>query len=683
MKTLIYPFILLLLLASCTRNYDNDNAQPENIFAPDTLFTPTGNVKLDSMLRIATTAPQDTNLAKLYFEIGQNYYNLNDIQKAKDYYRKGNRISENTDWYRGLCLFAQLFSEIYVRQGDADSSILVSERALALAKERMSELDIAIFTVNIGVSYAFYKGWYETAFTYFFEALPIFEKLGDKYRYAHLCDIIGFLYSELKMFDEKQKYQEKALEIYNEKPDDLLRAVMLGNYAATLAKHRKEYDKAEKCLNEALRIFTLLNNKNDISFIYSHFSSIAWLQFDMDKSEMYNRKYFEMIQDGNDVIDYTFALTRFSNIELNRGNFKKSEEYVNEALRVAIEDDLQEVQMDCYKILSVLSILQNDYKSRISYDEKVDSIEVNLSKEKAINSAAEMAAKYETEKKELEIEQQRSVIAHANMQRWLLAAGIVVAVVFLVLLWYMLRLRNRSNRNLAERNNALTEINMTKDKFFSIISHDLKNPAVALLDAMNLLVKNSRSWDTDTLSDYYGELLQSAEVHVELIQHLLNWAKVQSGRIVCRPEKFYLSARLRFDVSQVRGMAEKKGITLTDAIPEDTLVNADSNILATVVRNMLTNAVKFTASGGTVTLSAEPAANGKHVIAVSDTGVGMTKEHISAMFRIDISRSQPGTAGEQGTGLGLIVCKDLLEKHGTTLQVESEKGVGSRFWFVV
>jgi signal transduction histidine kinase len=148
-------------------------------------------------------------------------------------------------------------------------------------------------------------------------------------------------------------------------------------------------------------------------------------------------------------------------------------------------------------------------------------------------------------------------------------------------------------------------------------------------------------------------------------------------------EPFDISVRLRSVISLIRNLTDKKDIHLVVQIPENAEITGDYNILSTVVRNLLNNAVKFTAQGGTVTLAVEPVHEGKHIIAVSDTGVGMTKEQVRNLFSLDSAHSQPGTAGEQGTGLGLIVCKDLLEKHGTTLHVESEEGKGSRFWFEI
>jgi signal transduction histidine kinase len=298
-----------------------------------------------------------------------------------------------------------------------------------------------------------------------------------------------------------------------------------------------------------------------------------------------------------------------------------------------------------------------------------------------------MEVKYETGKKDMEIERQQNLIARHQMQRILWIGGIVLCAVILALLWNMLRLRTRRNlalteraAALSERNGALAEMNATKDKFFSIISHDLKNPAEAQRDALQLLVKNARLWDVDTLTDYYDELLKSADGQVELLYNLLGWAQIQTGRMTYTPEALLLSGLLP-DIALIRKIAENKGVSLITDIPDDALVTGDSNMLAVVVRNLLTNAVKYTASGGTVTLAATAAADGKYSVSVTDTGIGMSREQTGKLFQLDSAHSRNGTAGEQGSGLGLIVCREMLAKHGTTLYVESEAGKGSRFWF--
>jgi signal transduction histidine kinase len=307
-----------------------------------------------------------------------------------------------------------------------------------------------------------------------------------------------------------------------------------------------------------------------------------------------------------------------------------------------------------------------------------------------------MAAKYETEKKQSEIERQQSVIARQNTQRSLFVGGIAVCIIILSLLWYLLRLRIRRNTALAERNDALAEMNATKDKFFNLVSHDLKNPAISQRDALQTLISNAHLWDVNRLTNYYHELLKSAEGEVELIYNLLGWAQLQTGRITYTPSTFNLAHRLRSDISLIRNMAEKKDVTLAVTIPEDADVTGDGNMISTVVRNLLSNAVKFTSSGGQVTLDVSTCCRdvarsrdvARHVstgyiITITDTGIGMNNEQLEMLRTPSLqnAHSRKGTAGEQGSGLGLIVCHELLEKHGSKLYIDSEEGKGSRFHF--
>ncbi|MCL1850502.1 MAG: HAMP domain-containing histidine kinase [Bacteroidetes bacterium] len=240
---------------------------------------------------------------------------------------------------------------------------------------------------------------------------------------------------------------------------------------------------------------------------------------------------------------------------------------------------------------------------------------------------------------------------------------------------YIISLRNRRNRELAE-------MNTIKNKFFSIISHDLKNPVITQYNALQLLTDNVHKWDVNTLSDYSEELFKQSGALVDLLKDLLDWSLIQLGRNTHTPVIFNLVAALRSDIKVIKNMAEHKNITFETRMPQLLVVTADQNMLVTVIRNLLANAVKFTASGGMITLEITED-NGETVISVTDTGIGMSQEHIRNLFRLESAHSHYGTAGEQGSALGLIVCKELLEKHDSKLNVESTEGAGSRFWFEI
>jgi signal transduction histidine kinase len=304
----------------------------------------------------------------------------------------------------------------------------------------------------------------------------------------------------------------------------------------------------------------------------------------------------------------------------------------------------------------------------------------------------EFQVKYETAEKDLIIERQNADASRRKQQNTVLFGVILIFALAVAILIIVVRNRNRRNRILADTN-------ATKDKYFSIISHDLKNPAIMQCEALQLLADNADKWDAASLSRYYQKLLASAKGQLNLLYSLLDWAQVQAGRMPYTPVDFDLTAALKkSDIGIIQNIADEKGVIFDIQIPETTLATGDCDMLTTVVRNLLTNAVKFTAKGGTVTLNIEASPNpskggafsppsgeleGAYIISVSDTGTGMTPEQVNNLFHLDIKQSRRGTAGEQGSGLGLIVCKEMVEKHGSKLHVESEEGKGSRFWFEV
>ena len=298
--------------------------------------------------------------------------------------------------------------------------------------------------------------------------------------------------------------------------------------------------------------------------------------------------------------------------------------------------------------------------------------------------------RYETAEKELEIIRKQAEIDRHRTQQFLFVGSLIAAGVLLTFLVYIISLRTRRNRALTERNDALAETNALKDKFFSIISHDLKNPVVIQRNSLEMLAKNARHWDANELSDNIENTLKLSNGLLDLLTNLLHWSKTQTRNDMYKPSSFDLVDVLQPDMDVVKSMAERKNITFETLTPVETIVTGDANMLMTVVRNLLGNAVKFTAAGGTVRLEIKEIKGIKkdkgraaYVVSVSDTGTGMTPEQTDNLFQIDRQQTRTGTAGEQSSGLGLIVCRDMLKKHGTELHVESEEGKGSRFWFEV
>jgi signal transduction histidine kinase len=228
----------------------------------------------------------------------------------------------------------------------------------------------------------------------------------------------------------------------------------------------------------------------------------------------------------------------------------------------------------------------------------------------------------------------------------------------------------------------LEDLNATKDKFFSIISHDLKSPFNSILGMSDLLVENAGKLDVKKLQHYAEVIRDSSERAMELLTNLLDWSRAQTGRMAYNPEKVDFSTIVSETASLLYENARQKSVSLVNNIPAKTFVYGDKVMLGTVLRNLMGNAIKFSYSGGKVTV-ASTTQNGKTIISVSDEGVGIEPETAQKLFRIDENVTTNGTNNEKGTGLGLILCKELVDKHGGEIWVESTESKGSTFYFTI
>ena len=236
---------------------------------------------------------------------------------------------------------------------------------------------------------------------------------------------------------------------------------------------------------------------------------------------------------------------------------------------------------------------------------------------------------------------------------------------------------------LHRQNKELCELNASKDKFFSIIAHDLRSPFNSILGFSQIMAEELPSLTMEEIQEMAIELKDSATNFFRLLENLLKWAMVQQGMITLTPEQFELLPVAAESIEMIRDSAKGKSIDIEFDIPEGLTVIADKNILQTVVRNLVSNAIKFTDKGGRILISVK-ATNDRNIqVSVTDSGIGISPEMVKDLFRIDVRTGRKGTNSEPSTGLGLLLCKELVEKQGGKIWAESEEGKGSRFCFTI
>jgi signal transduction histidine kinase len=238
-------------------------------------------------------------------------------------------------------------------------------------------------------------------------------------------------------------------------------------------------------------------------------------------------------------------------------------------------------------------------------------------------------------------------------------------------------------KELLDQGLELQKINAEKDKFFSIIAHDLRSPLCGLLGLTEMLVDEMPNLTIEEVKPIVLSLRNSTVIVYSLLEDLLEWAKMQRGIIPFNPQFEKLLPIVAESLKMLYEASISKEIEIENNISNDLVVYSDRKLLQTVIRNLVSNAVKFTHRGGKITLSAHISSNKMAEIFIRDSGIGMSRELIEDLFRIDINSGRRGTLGETGTGLGLIICKESVEKNGGELHLESVEGKGSMLRFTV
>lgn len=356
---------------------------------------------------------------------------------------------------------------------------------------------------------------------------------------------------------------------------------------------------------------------------------------------------------------------------------------------------------------------------------KIHQKEIEQQQKQKIIENEEMIKRNEVlEKQKIEIQnQQQKIDSQGNIldlqqkriqiQKWFLFLSVAVVFLTLFLIYFIYRGykgKQNANKLLEEKNisiqhkneeieafneelnvtndelifqkNELEIANATKDKFFGIIAHDLRNPFNLLLGLSELLVEQINATDYNKSKEIAEKINQTSSVAFDLLENLLAWSRSQTGQISFYPSNLNVKDVIDTNVLLLKSSAESKGIHLSSALTDNLYVHADKNMLLTILRNLLTNAIKFSRNSDKIFVEVED--NDDFItIHVSDTGVGIDKHVIEKLFKVNENVKTDGTANERGTGLGLILCKEFIDWHQGKIWVESKIGIGSRFSFTL
>jgi signal transduction histidine kinase len=575
---------------------------------------------------------------------------VHDYEKAMDFFVQALAIEDslNLESQRALTLVA--ISRVFEVVGDYYKSAQFLGHALKLNQAERDINSQATILINLGKVNAS-MGNLDEALRNYEQVLKYRVDIDRKFE-AEALSNLAHVFSIQGNYSRALDHHKKALRITRAVKDRYAEALSLNNIGV-LYEMMKNEEKSLANHQVALEIRQALKDQRGIAQSYNH---IGW---------WYHRH--------NDP-DKAITIGKL-------------------ALENGLASQAQEQIFKSYELLSQSYKGLGDYKNGLHYKELSLAIHEFMQNEKHERQLLETQNRYVLEKKETEIEKldalrlerEKEIAAQKKFRNILfLLVGMVLIIALLVLYLYLVK--RRSNRVLEvaknevqKQNVRLQQLNHTKDKFFSIISHDLKGPLNSLTSFSHLLIEHTDSMSKEEIQLLARDLDKSVKNLYTLLENLLEWSRSQTGNIDFTGEVFDLSELLKSNKSLLESQARHKNIriTLTAAACHVKLHKPSIN---TVLRNLISNAIKFTPEGGSIGVTLQTSDKGISV-AVSDNGVGMSAEVVAKLFRIDTKHSTKGTANERGTGLGLILCREFIEKNGGTLSVSSESGKGSVFTF--
>lgn len=535
---------------------------------------------------------------------------------------------------------------------------------------------------------SYYSGNYEEAIDSYYQALDRCEQSNDSMLIAKVNHNLGMIYDELEDYDEAIAYFSKSLEFSQAIKDSALMAKSYQNIAISY-QNKKELVTAIRYNQMANEIARVRKDTVMLIDVINNLGTIAYDEKKFDESLQKYNEAFELYSQIKDQQGLAFAYNNIGLVHLEKKEYEKAFLNFNKSLELAHKLKLTDFIGLVYGNLTVYYEELKDYKNAYYYYDKFNELNDSLIGEKKNKMIRQIQARFQLKKNTRELEQlkqrnqtQIQTIKTAKVVQVYLVAITILAVLFMVATFYLLVKEKRLARELQQKSDQLKETNISKDKFFSIVAHDLKNPFNVLVGYTSILKSDLDIFSKEELRQIISDLNQAAENGFDLLQNLLVWSRSQTNQIHTFKTRFNL-----FEISeQVKALVDlnllAKQQQLQNFIQPDMFVHADKDMISTVLRNLIFNAIKFSNENTTIELRSKIVGDMVQTEVV-DHGIGIKPSVIGDLFKIGKTQTTSGTAGESGTGLGLAICREFVEKNGGKIWVESQPGKGSVFYFTV
>lgn len=606
---------------------------------------------------------KDSALVSAYHFAGIYKIKTNELLKGSEYLNEAEKIALNNNLRNDILEVKKNKAIIHNQLSEYDKALIEYHEIFDISKEIGDSSNMSFSLEKIAYYYKILDQ-IEKAKEYYFEAINIYESNSNYSSMVRVLGNIGNMFNEIGELEESLKYYFDALQISKDRNLQKSQAAIYNNIGL-IFKNMEKYKEALVNCRKSLQIKRQLNDP------YIHYQLTSIAEIYLIRNNLDSAKYY---------IDWTNSLLE--------DNYKLSYE--------------KNVFYLYYQYYSKL----NDYEKSLQYYIGYSDLRDSLINRETNKKLAEMNIRFDTKQKEQEnlILKERNIaqeeINRQQRMSFLIVSGLIAIIA--ATSYYRFINKRKSVKLLEEKNkqiesqheelaktynelsiNAkeLSEANASKDKFFSIIAHDLKNPLHAIILSSDTLIEKYEVPNRD-LHSLLVNIHQAGRHLSNLLENLLQWARTQTGRIQFEPTVIELKRMIDSNIGLFSQTASNKFIKISTKVPENIHVFADPNMLSSILRNLISNAIKFSNIGGNILIGIL-SKDDKIQIYVSDDGVGISREDLSKLFRIDVHHTTFGTKKEKGTGLGLLLCKEFVELNGGHIRAESELGKGTTIIFTV
>ena len=551
------------------------------------------------------------------------------------------------------------------------------EKLLALASRYNDQEYLYHANFNLGVAYRLI-GKLDTGLEYLFESANIASKDKD------LRELLPDVYTEISTCYTQNGDSRNAL-LYGSKSIDILRgsdnrkvlALTLLNYGYDYYLI-EEYDSAMAYYNESEPILRDIDLAIGLAYIRGNRALVYWKQGNVDiaKNDLFSA--IDMLKPFGDTYGMSDYYNQLGRIFYEEGSYDQAIEYTTRSFEMASTEDYKEQARDAAELLSKLYKKQNSFGQAYTYQTEYFKYRDSIQNLATTQRLANLRIEFEVGRKQAQVDR---LLEQKQSNRTIMIVGAIslLAVILLVIIIYSsLKSKNKLSEQLEKQNGNLQQANQTKDRFFSIISHDLRGPVNALSGLVGVVKFYVNEGKTEQLDELTLRMEEATSKLVKLLDSLLSWSMQQQGHFPYLPERLSVKGMFEDVTEMFENSAISKKIELTYDIDNDVHLHADRNTTSTILRNLINNAIKFTSEGGKVQVRGTEN-SGYGVIEVTDNGVGIPEEKKAKIFELNENISTRGTAGESGLGLGLQLVCEFVELNKGKISTESEVGKGTTF----